>query len=257
MNNSEIIENEIIALKAIYPDYCYQIGKSKVNFSFQLKNGTALLKVHLHSDYPFTRQPDYTISLPNNPHLSSSDSIAFQKEILRVIDEKFTELFAHEEVLYVWVDWLKQLLGDRYGAEEEEDLIENDGDVVSILNNVTNNTLDFCAERYKIPEGCPEIFHSDPFTEKKSIFIAHVAKISSLKDVTLVKEALMSNKSISKATHNILAYYIVKDQIIKKDSDDDGETNAGGRLLHLLELTGAENVVVVVSRWYGGVKLGL
>ena len=37
---------------------------------------------------------------------------------------------------------------------------------------------------------------------------------------------------------------------------DDGETAAGGRLLSLLELTGCMDVVVVVSRWYGGVLLG-
>ena len=41
-----------------------------------------------------------------------------------------------------------------------------------------------------------------------------------------------------------------------QDYDDDGESAAGGRLLKLLALVGAENVVVVVSRWYGGVLLG-
>ena len=41
-----------------------------------------------------------------------------------------------------------------------------------------------------------------------------------------------------------------------QDSDDDGETAAGGRLLHLLQMVDARNVVVVVSRWYGGVLLG-
>ena len=40
------------------------------------------------------------------------------------------------------------------------------------------------------------------------------------------------------------------------DCDDDGETHAGGRMLHLLEILECENVFVMVSRWYGGVKLG-
>ncbi len=34
-----------------------------------------------------------------------------------------------------------------------------------------------------------------------------------------------------------------------QDSDDDGESAAGGRLLHMLQIAGAENVVVIVSRW--------
>ena len=44
--------------------------------------------------------------------------------------------------------------------------------------------------------------------------------------------------------------------VAAQDCDDDGEDAAGGRLLHLLQVTGAVNVVVVVSRWYGGVLLG-
>lgn len=41
-----------------------------------------------------------------------------------------------------------------------------------------------------------------------------------------------------------------------QDCDDDGESAAGGRLLHLLQILDARNVAVVVSRWYGGVLLG-
>ena len=41
-----------------------------------------------------------------------------------------------------------------------------------------------------------------------------------------------------------------------QDFDDDGETAAGMRLLKLLQIVNASNVVVVVSRWYGGTLLG-
>jgi hypothetical protein len=41
-----------------------------------------------------------------------------------------------------------------------------------------------------------------------------------------------------------------------QDCDDDGETAAGSRLLHLMQLMDLWDVMVVVSRWYGGVKLG-
>lgn len=40
------------------------------------------------------------------------------------------------------------------------------------------------------------------------------------------------------------------------DCDDDGETAAGSRLAHLLDILEVENVLVVVSRWYGGILLG-
>ena len=41
-----------------------------------------------------------------------------------------------------------------------------------------------------------------------------------------------------------------------QDCDDDGETHAGSRMLHLLEILDGQNVLVVVSRWYGGIQLG-
>ena len=40
------------------------------------------------------------------------------------------------------------------------------------------------------------------------------------------------------------------------DNDDDGEATSGQKLAGLLELMGANNVLVVVSRWFGGVHLG-
>lgn len=46
------------------------------------------------------------------------------------------------------------------------------------------------------------------------------------------------------------------DRADEADCDDDGETAAGSRLAHLLDILELENVLVVVSRWYGGVHLG-
>lgn len=42
----------------------------------------------------------------------------------------------------------------------------------------------------------------------------------------------------------------------KFDNDDDGEHGAGKCLAHLLEMRGETNVLVLVSRWYGGIHLG-
>ena len=44
--------------------------------------------------------------------------------------------------------------------------------------------------------------------------------------------------------------------MLAQDYDDDGEDAAGGRLLHLLQILDVKNIAVVVTRWYGGVKLG-
>jgi putative IMPACT (imprinted ancient) family translation regulator len=102
---------------------------------------------------------------------------------------------------------------------------------------------------------------SEVVTEKKSVFVARAATVSSVDQArSFVAYLLATDKKVAKATHNITAWRIRGNADAGgaqfKDCDDDGESAAGGRLLHLLELMGACNVVVVVSRWYGGVHLG-
>lgn len=74
----------------------------------------------------------------------------------------------------------------------------------------------------------------------------------------MVLARLYENKKIASATHNIYAYriYCEDKQTFLQDCEDDGETAAGGRLLHLMEILNVRNVIVVVSRWYGGILLG-
>uniref|UniRef100_A0A1I8FBE1 UPF0029 domain-containing protein n=1 Tax=Macrostomum lignano TaxID=282301 RepID=A0A1I8FBE1_9PLAT len=60
--------------------------------------------------------------------------------------------------------------------------------------------------------------------------------------------ALPAEKKIASATHNIWAYRIVRQSVsFTHDCDDDGEQQAGGRLLRLLELSDTRNALVVVS----------
>lgn len=109
----------------------------------------------------------------------------------------------------------------------------------------------------------PKWIMSEPLLVNKSTFVARCLSVSSLEEATSsIAHLLSTNKKVASATHNITAWRIkaasnvpgAETQI--QDCDDDGETAAGGRLLHLMQLTDVWNVVVVVTRWYGGVKLG-
>ena len=42
----------------------------------------------------------------------------------------------------------------------------------------------------------------------------------------------------------------------KHDNDDDGEHGAGTKLAHLLQIRNEDGVLLVVSRWFGGIHLG-
>ncbi len=100
---------------------------------------------------------------------------------------------------------------------------------------------------------------SEPITEKKSVFVGRCARVTAKEDAaSFATDLLATNKKVAAATHNITAWRI-KDAgtgVTVQDCDDDGETAAGGRLLHLMQLMDVWDVIVVVTRWYGGVKLG-
>jgi hypothetical protein len=117
----------------------------------------------------------------------------------------------------------------------------------------------------------PDWILSEVVTEKKSVFVGRAAHVTSLDQAQAYLDYLLaSDKKVASATHNISAWRIrqqkkptSKDnnnntpgEMIIQDCDDDGETAAGGRLLHLMQLMDVWDVVVVVTRWYGGVHLG-
>src|SRR5699024_3696799 len=113
----------------------------------------------------------------------------------------------------------------------------------------------------------PEWTFSEVVNEKKSIFLARAAHVTSLAQAQGSLDYLLATeKKVAAATHNISAWRIRQKSVsgkggevtetIIQDCDDDGEAAAGGRLLHLMQLMDVWDVVVVVSRWYGGIKLG-
>lgn len=99
---------------------------------------------------------------------------------------------------------------------------------------------------------------SEVITEKKSVFLARAAEVHSVDEAKgYLAHLLATDKKAAKATHNITAWRIRGENGVQfQDCDDDGESAAGGRVLHLLELMGVWNAMVVVTRWYGGIHLG-
>ena len=90
---------------------------------------------------------------------------------------------------------------------------------------------------------------------KKSPFICHAKRVYSEEEarafITTIK------KEHYKATHNCSAFIIGERSEIKRTSDD-GEPSgtAGVPMLGVLENHNLTNVCVVVTRYFGGIKLG-
>jgi uncharacterized YigZ family protein len=85
---------------------------------------------------------------------------------------------------------------------------------------------------------------------RKSRFLAQAAPVG------LPQQALVYVQQVSdaSATHNCWAYRIGLDYRFNDDGEPGG--TAGRPILQAIEGQGMDRVVVVVTRWYGGIKLG-
>lgn len=93
-------------------------------------------------------------------------------------------------------------------------------------------------------------------TEKKSKFIANLFYIENVEEAEkIIKEI---KKKYFDAKHNCIAYRVIeKNQIIEKSSDD-GEPSgtAGQPMLSILQKNKLANVLIIVTRYFGGILLG-
>ncbi|AXX73982.1 YigZ family protein [Limosilactobacillus reuteri] len=92
-------------------------------------------------------------------------------------------------------------------------------------------------------------------TIKKSRFICSIARVSSEEEAQqFIASIQTANK---KATHNCFAYMIGDNDQIQRESDN-GEPSgtAGIPILESLKLAKIHDVVAVVTRYFGGIKLG-
>ena len=97
---------------------------------------------------------------------------------------------------------------------------------------------------------------SSEIVEKKSKFIANIYYVESK------EEAEQKIKEIKRkyfdARHNCSAYRIMKNDVIIEKASDDGEPSgtAGGPMLNILQKNNLCNILVIVTRYFGGILLG-
>ena len=93
-------------------------------------------------------------------------------------------------------------------------------------------------------------------TEKKSKFIANIFYVQSQEEAeNKIKEI---RKKYYDARHNCFAYSVtLKDETITKSSDD-GEPSktAGAPILNVITGNELSNILIVVTRYFGGILLG-
>ncbi|GJQ68389.1 hypothetical protein Trydic_g16979 [Trypoxylus dichotomus] len=237
MENLEQQKDEIEALGSIYGSDWKEESDSGYFFSIEVIDNVKLF-ITLNPEYPSNSPPSYQLLAP------SLDRSTKQK-----ISNSFEEIYLENiggPVIFQWIECLREIIGECKGEQEKESA----HDESQSEDDEKQNKAKMDSRNYNIITG-PTI------QDRKSIFQGHFCEVKSEADVRCVINILLENRKIAQAAHNISAYRIKTDNgNILQDCDNDGENHAGGRLLHLLQTLNVTNVLVVVTRWYGGIQLG-
>lgn len=106
-----------------------------------------------------------------------------------------------------------------------------------------------------IPYTAPRATFQKELEIKKSIFLATLIPVKNEEEA---QEAIAKMKKEKRdATHNCSAYRIGTERIYEKSSDDgEPQGTAAHPMLHVLQMNELTNTLAIVTRWFGGIKLG-
>ena len=98
--------------------------------------------------------------------------------------------------------------------------------------------------------------NQEEIVEKKSRFIANIFPVETVEEAEEIIKQI--KKKYFDARHNCVAYRIIKEEQIIEKSSDDGEPSgtAGAPMLSILQKNELANILVIVTRYFGGVLLG-
>lgn len=91
--------------------------------------------------------------------------------------------------------------------------------------------------------------------EKKSRFIAHVYPVQREEDALALLDELRSQ--YYDATHNVYAYRLRDQQTARYSDDGEPSQSAGMPVLDVIQKSGLYDVLIVVTRYFGGTLLGV
>lgn len=91
------------------------------------------------------------------------------------------------------------------------------------------------------------------FVERKSVFIGFSTFVENEEQaLEIIKQ---KKKEYSDATHNVYAY-VIGETIARYSDDNEPQGTAGMPVLNSIRMSGITDVLVVVTRYFGGILLG-
>ncbi|KAI1301062.1 hypothetical protein F5Y03DRAFT_385706 [Xylaria venustula] len=155
---------------------------------------------------------------------------------------------------YSWKedDEVEKTSEDATYVKEPSSAVETGNDAK--LRNTGDNTASHATRSWST---------SQPVTLKQSTFVVRATALTDPSQRQSVLQSLFASiPSLESATHNAWAYRakvptnLFNATTIKEESFDDGESGCGSFLLKNMQEMNAVDMLVVMTRWYGGIMLG-
>lgn len=103
---------------------------------------------------------------------------------------------------------------------------------------------------YKVPLQAAQ----DEFIERRSRFIGHIWPVAD--EAQALAYLKQTREQYWDASHNVYAYIIKENNIMRYSDDGEPQGTAGMPVLEVLRREGVTNVLCVATRYFGGILLG-
>lgn len=254
------LDDELSAIDAIYPDCVRRLTPDVHEITLPSHS-----KLQIQIKFP----ANYPLEMPCIVNAVSVDLSHDERYLKGVFEKTLQNVFQPDfECIFDFLSELESVLPDEPEVSVDES-VHND---VKLKEKDTKDTTKIDNARIENepiaqqPPQQPIIQQVDPLqgwtisepaVDRGSTFIAFVRKVHSVNEAQSFLETLKSDRKVAKSNHDMTAWRIQNANGTRvQDCDDDGETAAGGRLLHLISIMDLWNVMVVVSRWFGGTHIG-
>lgn len=225
------MEDEVAALCAIYGEDCHALDSGGVRIT--LRSHGRVFRVTLS---PRTQGALPTVSLHGSRHAEAL-----------IMSKLERETPPSEGALY-WCAGRRfvAFLFGRLKRSRVCDFVQRTLDEMDMEDADAQSAVDTFGDVHMWEGECIKV--------KKSKFVGYAGRVSNAAQGKRFVEAVKyRGKNVLNATHVISAWRLASGE---QQRDDDGETGAGDKLLHLLDVLDEKDCVVVVVRWFGGTLLG-
>ncbi|KAB7493818.1 Protein IMPACT [Armadillidium nasatum] len=235
-------EEEVSAMKLLYKEKFHVEDEVTKKYWIDLlfKGGRdARLEFSYTPEYPSDVPPTYKLTAP---WVDDSKIKDISKELINIVSENFGQC-----IMYKWIDKIEEVL-----KKDIEDMKRNPP--------IFEEPPPVVRKEVKVEEkenSLPEVYEGKGIWDRGSCFTPYLAPVTSEKEVRGVIEKIEDCRKVSTAWRNTYAYrYVGEGGKVVEVGEDGGEPKAGGNLLKRLINYNANNVIVFISRRFGGSMLG-